>query len=92
MTEVDPVNTTETGEPLGEGPVDTLAVIEHGAARGFWRGADAVLAVKQLAERRGQALGKIRDHVHEALEHPRSHAYHIAVLQKIADLTNEAGA
>jgi hypothetical protein len=54
------VNTTETGEPLGEGPVDTLAVIEHGAARGFWRGADEVLAVKQLAERQTRALNAIR--------------------------------
>lgn len=54
------MNTTETGEPLGEGPVDTLAVIEHGAARGFWQGADAVLAVKQLAERQTQALNAVR--------------------------------
>lgn len=55
------MNTTETGEPLGEGPVDTLAVIEHGAARGFWQGADAVLAVKQLAERQAQVLNAVRE-------------------------------
>lgn len=55
------MNACESGEePLGEGLVDTLAVIEHGAARGFWRGADEVLAVKQLAERQTQALAKIR--------------------------------
>lgn len=50
----------DQSEPLGEGLVDTLAVIEHGAARGFWRGADEVLATKQLAERQARALRDIR--------------------------------
>jgi hypothetical protein len=46
--------------PLGEGPIDTLAVIDHAAELGIVDGADEVLAVKQLAERRGQALAAVR--------------------------------
>lgn len=48
--------------------MDTLAVIEHGAARRFWRGADEVLAVKQLAERQSQALNAIRE-LHRPVEY-----------------------
>ena len=55
------MNATEEGEPLGDGPIDTLTAIKRGAVLGMLSAADEVLATKQLAERQGQALNVVRE-------------------------------
>lgn len=56
------MNATDQGdEPLGEGPIDTLTAIKRGAVLGMLSAADEVLATKQLAERQGQAINKVRE-------------------------------
>lgn len=45
------MNATEEGEPLGEGPIDTLTAIKRGAVLGILSGADyakAITAVREL--------------------------------------------
>ncbi|WP_157680192.1 hypothetical protein [Mycobacterium dioxanotrophicus] len=80
--------------------MDTLAVIEHGAARGFWRGADEVLAVKQLAERQTQALNAVRELCGDLIAQGRGHGaaptrsdvIAAAVAESILTLIEAAGA
>ncbi|OFB37941.1 hypothetical protein BA059_16725 [Mycolicibacterium sp. (ex Dasyatis americana)] len=54
------MNATDDGDPLGEGPIDTLAV-QRAAELGFLAGADLAQARAQLAERQTQALNKVRE-------------------------------
>lgn len=55
------MNSTESGEPLGESPpIDTLGAIERGAILGVLHAADHIAATTQLAQRQAHAIEAVR--------------------------------